>query len=193
MYFRNQLIWLFWIIIVVGAASSIGSANEDEQSDQMQQSTKPVASGGLDFEVVAIPTWVRPLEIYEQKETRIGLRISNPSKCDMTMVFDGEMRLSLKSEAGQELVTKAIPRRFLPVPLVIKAGKEELVELPSSLFHTRIGDVCVGLQDEVGWNWITHDIMPGKFRLSIELNRNGKGNGDWHGQLKTGVLDIVVQ
>jgi len=104
------------------------------------------------------------------------------------------LRVSLKSADGKELVTENVPRRFLPAkPVKLAVGKRETVELPSHLFHTRIGAVCLGLDSGIGWNWLTFDVPPGKYRLSLVYECKQKDTAGWHGKVQTEAVKVEVK
>jgi hypothetical protein len=169
-----------------------GQAPDEQSKDPARLYSKPVRVNGVDFEVVAEKVWRRPAEIYGVAGTGIGLRLSNRCDTDLTFDFGDALRVGLKSAAGTELVAGAVPKQFLTKPIKVAAGKNETVTLPTHLVHTRIGEVCVGLGPDLGWEWLTRDMRPGKYRLCLYYENNQKDAGVWHGKVQTETLEIQV-
>jgi hypothetical protein len=169
-----------------------GQALHEKSKDPATLSSRPVRVNGVDFQVVADPVWRRPAKIYGIAGASIGLRISNRSDRELTFDLAGALRVGLKAADGAELVSGSIHRRFLPKPIRIAAGKSETITLPTHLFHTRIREVCLGLESDAGWNWLTHDIQPGKYRLCLYYENKQRGSDAWLGQVQTDMLEIAV-
>ena len=165
----------------------------DEKGNPTRQYSKPTRVEGVDFEVVAEAIWERSAEVYGVGAANVGLRISNRSDTDFTFDLGDNLRVSLKTADGTELVSGPVPKRFLPKPLKVAAGESETVTLPTHLFHTRIGAVCLGLDSGAGWNWLTHDVLPGKYRLGLFFENRQSGNEAWLGKMQTETLEIEVQ
>lgn len=191
--FRILAVWRAGLLLALVSSLAAGQAKDEEAKDRLRLHSKPARVAGVDFEVVAKTIWVRPAEIYGEHEANIGLRISNLSDKDLTFNLGDALQFSLKSADGPELVVGPIPKRFLPNRLKVAAGKSETVTLPTHLFHTRIGEVCLGLESDVGWNWLTPDVLPGKYRLCLSFENKDKGNDAWLGKMQTESLDIEVK
>lgn len=185
---RLHAVWCMGLLLAI-----VGPLAAEQAKDPLRPYSKPVRVGGVEFEVVAKTIWVRPAKIYGEHEANIGLHISNHSDKDLTFNLGDALQISLKSTDGPELVAGPIPKRFLPNPLEVAAGKSETVTLPTHLFHTRIGEVCLGLESDVGWNWLTRDVLPGKYRLCLSFENKDKGNDAWLGKMQTETLDIEVK
>jgi hypothetical protein len=180
---------LFGFVVPLAA----GPATGEKAKNPSRQYSKPVRAGGVDFEVVAETVWRRPAEVYGVGGSNIGLRISNRSDKDFTFDLGDTLRVSLKAADGPELVSGPVPKRFLPQPFKVEAGKSETVTLPTHLFHTRIREVCLGLDSGAGWNWLTRDVLPGKYRLCLSYENKQKGNDAWLGKMQTETLEIEVK
>lgn len=180
---------LFGLVVPFAA----GQAKGEKTKAPSGAYSKPVRVGDVDFEVVAGTVWRRPAEVYGIGGGNIGLRISNRSDKDFTFDLADALRVSLKSADGAELVSGPVPRRFLAKPLKVAAGKSETVTLPTALSHTRIGYVCLGLDSGAGWYWLTQDVLPGKYRLSLSFENKQKGNDAWLGKMQTETLEIEVK
>jgi hypothetical protein len=155
--------------------------------------SKAVRVNGADFEVVAEPVWLRPAEVYGVAGASIALRITN--RTDNELAFDmGEtLRVSVKSADGGELAGGSVDKRFFPKPIRVPAGKTETVTLPTRMFHTRIRAVCLGLDSGAGWYWLTHDLTPGKYRVSLHYENKQKNNACWLGKVQTEAVDVEVK
>lgn len=180
---------LFGLVVPLAAGQAVG----EKAKDSSRQYSKPVRVGGVDFEVVAETVWRRPAEIYGVGEANVGLRISNRSDKDFAFDLGDNLRVSLKPADGPELVSGPVPKRFLPKPLKVAAGKSETVTLPTHLFHTRSRQVCLGLESNSGWDWLTRDVLPGKYRLGVSFENKRKGNDAWLGKMQTETLEIQVK
>jgi hypothetical protein len=185
--------WCVGLLFGLGATLAAGQAEGEKPKGPSRQYSKPVRAGGVDFEVVAETVWRRPAEVYGVGEANVGLRISNRSDKDFTFDLGDNLRVSLKPADGPELVSGPVPKRFLPKPLKVAAGKSETVTLPTHLFHTRIRHVCLGLDSGSGWNWLTRDVLPGKYRLGLSFENKQKGNDAWRGKMQTEALEIEVK
>lgn len=190
---RRIAVWCGGLLSPVVILLASGQATGEEAKAPPRLFSKPVRVSGVDFEVTAEATWERPAEVYGVHEANIGLRISNRSGEDLMFGEGSTLRVSLKRADGAELVAGPIPSRFLARQLKVAAGKSETVTLPTHLFHTRIGDVCLGLKSDVGWNWLTPDVQPGEYRLCLSLESTHQGNNAWLGKVQTEMLDIEVQ
>jgi hypothetical protein len=169
-----------------------GQTKDEKSTDFAVLYSKPVRVNGVDFEVVARSIWLRPAEVYGVAGTNIGLRLSNKSDKDVTFDLADTLRIGLKSADNKELVSGAVPKRFVAKPIKVAAGKSETVRLPAHLFHTRVRLVCLGLDTGVGYEWLTQDIPPGKYRLCLYYENNQKGDDIWHGKVQTESLEIQV-
>lgn len=188
------VIWCAGLLMPHGVPFAGGQGKGEKAMDPPKQFySKPVRVGDADFEVVANAFWGRPADIYGVYEANIGLRISNRSDKDLTFDLGDTLRVSLKLAEGSELVTGPIPKRFLPKPLKVAAAKSETVTLPTQLFHTRIGEVCLGLKSDMGWNWLTRDILPGKYLLCLTFEQTNQGNDAWRGKVQTEALEIEIK
>src|SRR5262245_60135477 len=159
--------WCVGLLFGLVVTLAVGQAEGEKPKGSSRQYSKPVRAGDVDFEVVAETVWRRPAEVYGVGGGNIGLRISNRSDKDFTFDLGDTLRVSLKPADGAELVSGPVPRRFFPKPLKVAAGKSETVTLPTHLFHTRIRQVFLGLESGSGWDWLTRDVLPGKYRLSF--------------------------
>lgn len=170
-----------------------GHAEDKKPQAPAPQYSKPVSAAGVEFEVAAQAVWQRPPEVYGESNANVSLRISNRSDKDFTFDLGDKLLVSLKSADGSELVSDAVPRRYLPKPLRVAAGKSETVMLPTYLSHTRSGAVCLGLDSGAGWNWLTYDLPKGKYRLSLSFENKQQGNEAWLGKMQTETLEIEVK
>lgn len=177
----------FWVL------RASGQEKDGKTAESSWKHSKPVHVGGVEFEVVAEVDWKRPTKVYGVAQAKIGLRITNRSDKDLTFDLGDALLVSLKSGDASDLVSGPVPRRFLPKPLKVGAGKSETVTLPTHLFHTRIGHVCLGLESDVGWNWLTGDVLPGKYRLCLSYENKQKGDDAWVGKMQTHTLEIEVK
>jgi len=164
------------------------------KQDDAKQHSKSVSAGGADFEVVAGRVWQRPPEIYDEADATIGLRITNRGDKELTFHLSDALKVSLKSADGKELVHAGVPKMFLAdKPVRVPAGKSETVTLPTHLSHTRISAVCLGFKPGSGYYWLTHDLPPGKYRLSLHYENQQKDNGCWLGKVQTDTVEIEVK
>jgi hypothetical protein len=92
-----------------------------------------------------------------------------------------------------ELVLSAVPQKFLPQTLKIGAGKSETIVLATDLVHTRIGKVCLGLRSNSGWNWLTNDLLAGKYHLRLSYENKQQANNAWLGKMQTESLEIEIK
>lgn len=189
---RVSAAWCAGLLFVIVPLAA-GQAKGENAKDPSGEYSKPVRVGGVDFEVVAETVWRRPAEVYGVGGASIGLRISNRSDKDLTFDLGDTLQISLKLADGPELISGPVPRRFLPKPLKVAAGKSKTVTLPTHLLHTRIREVCLGLESDVGWNWLTLDILPGKYQLCLSYQNKQKGNDAWLGKMQTQTLEIEVK
>jgi hypothetical protein len=181
----------FVLGLIVPLAS--GQAPDEKSKDRPRQYSKPVGAGGVKFELVAETVWRRPAEVYGVATASIGLRIGNESDKDLTFDLGDTLRVRLKAaDGGADLVSGAVPKQFLPNPIKVAAGKSKTVTLPSYLFHTRIGEICLGLDADTGWNWLTRDVLPGKYRLGLYYENKQKDHQAWQGKVQTETLEIQV-
>lgn len=173
------------------AATTLAAPKQDDDSNQYSNS---VSAGGADFEIVAGRAWHRPGKIYDEVEASIGLRITNRGDKELIFNLGDTLKVGLKSADGKELVQVGVPKNFLPArPVRVAAGKSENVTLPTHLFHTRISAVCLGLKGGAGWCWLTNDLQPGKYRLSLHYENQQKDNGCWLGKVQTETVEIEVK
>jgi len=177
--------------LVVSLAA--GQENGEKAKNCAVEYSKPICVKEVEFEVVAETVWRRPAEVYEKEGANIGLRITNRSDKDFTFDLGGMLHISLKSVDGNEWASGRVAKRFLPKPLKVAADKSEIVTLPTHLYHTRIREVCLGLNSDIGWNWLTPDIQPGKYRLCLCFENKQEGNDAWLGKMQTETLEIEVK
>ena len=181
-----------WVFAQSKSASTTQPA--PKQGDDAKQYSKSVSAGGADFEVVAGRVWHRPGEIYGEAVANIGLRITNRGDKELTFNLADTIKVGLKSADGKDLVHAGVAKEFLSdKPLRVAAGKCETVTLPTHLCHTRISAVCLGLNRGAGWSWLTHDLQPGKYRLSLHYENQQKDNGYWLGKVQTETVEIEVK
>jgi len=165
-----------------------------EQAPQpTTQFSKPVRVTGVDFEVAAEPVWQRPAKIYGVGHAPIALHITNRSDQDLTFELGDHLLVSLRGTNDTELVLCAVPKKFLPQTLKVAAGKSETVALATELVHTRIGQVCLGLRSDSGWNWLTDDLLAGKYRLRLAYENKQQANAAWLGKMQTESLEIEIK
>lgn len=188
---RFLAVWCASLLLTI-AVLAIAQAQCEPAIEPFRQRSKPVRASDAEFEVVAKAIWERPTEIYGADEVLIGLRISNRSDQDLTFDLGNALRISLKPINGPELVADPVPKQFLPKPLKVAAGKSETITLPAHLFHTRTREICLGLESDMGWSWLTHDVKPGKYRLCLSFENMREGNDAWLGKVQTEALDVEV-
>jgi hypothetical protein len=181
--------------LLAGVVVSLAAGQErgEHAKSSSVEYSKPVRVREVEFEVVAETVWRRPAEVYGEEGARIGLRITNRSDKDFTFDLGGILHVSLKTADGPELVLGPVPTRFLPKPLKVAAGKSETVTLPTHLCHTRIREVNLGLKSDIGWNWLTRDIQPGKYCLCLCYENKQQGNDAWLGKMQTETLEVEVK
>jgi hypothetical protein len=165
----------------------------DHAPQPTKRFSKPVRASGVDFEVAAEPLWHRPGKIYGVGHAPIELRITNRSDQDLTFDLGDHLLVSLRGANDTELVLCAVPQKFLPQTLKVAAGKSETVALATELVHTRIGQVCLGLQSDSGWNWLTDDLLAGKYRLRLAYENKQQANAAWLGKMQTESLEIEIK
>ncbi|MCA9178799.1 MAG: hypothetical protein KDB14_30260 [Planctomycetales bacterium] len=172
-----------------------GQATGENSDHSPNLFSKPVNVGGVDFAVSAETTWKRPGNVYGVFKPNILLRISNRTDKDLTFDLGDRLRVSLKTARGSELVGGPIGIRHFPKPVMVAAGKTETVSLPIQLTHTRIHDVSLGVKSELvsGTNWLTSDVLAGKYLLCLSLESNRRGDESWHGKMRTETLDVLVK
>lgn len=174
-------VWCLGLLFVPAVPLAPGPASAEMAKDLSVMSSTPVCVGGVDFEISAEATWERPAEIYGTFDPGIHLRITNRTDRDLTFDMGGTLRVSLKLAEGSELVEGFIPERHFPKPVNVAAGNSENITLPIRLRHTRIRHVCLGAESSevAGTNWLTGDLRPGQYRLSLSLENSRKGHDAW--------------
>lgn len=165
----------------------------DRAPQPTKQFSKPVHASGVDFEVATEPFWQRPAKIYGVGHAQIELRISNRSDQDLTFELGDHLHVSLRGTNDTELVLCAVPKKFLPQTLKVAAGKSETVALATELVHTRIGQVCLALRSDSGWNWLTDDLLAGKYSLKLAYENKQQANAAWLGKMQTESLEVEIQ
>ena len=181
-------------VLVIGLVVPLasGQGQEEKSQERFTLRSKPVRVNDVDFEVMATNVWSRPPEVYGVAGTNIGLRISNRSDRDLTFDLGDALRIGLKSDKDKELVSGPVLKQFFPKPIKVAAGKTETLKLPAHLFHTRVREICLGLDRGAGYYWLTRDVAPGKYRLSLSYESKEKNNDAWQGKMQTESIEIEV-
>jgi hypothetical protein len=167
---------------------------EEQSTTAPKNDNKSGRENAIAFDVVADKIWRRPEKTYGVEKAGIGLRITNRTSKDLTLHFVDAFRVSLISVAdGKEMVHGSILPEFLPAkPVKVGAGKSATVTLPTKLLHTRTSSVCLGLEN-AGWRYLTQDVPPGKYRLSLLYENKQTDNASWLGKVWTAAVEVEVK